>query len=741
MKKMMKLIAMLTVVALMLGCVSCTLFKNYDYVNEAITKTAGTDALDVEMKTDVKVTASETSEELSSAYHVWMKGLQTKTPDFLTDMDVTLFGETVPATVYYEDTYFYVVTEQEKVKLASGDLISKYDFADEWKARLAAVPEDVLKNAVETVNADGTKTVVLSYEAEAFKGAYSHLITEWQGKLLEKYVGKTVESSLTPSNMKVTVVIDETTGYLTSYTISFDADMTAKTTDDETKSLSANITYQTKYNAIGDTVVINAPEGYADFEETDGLPLSAYEMMRDGVKEALALKDYEATVEMEIAFAMSGMNVEIPTKYVFSVKNAMTDDEEFQSTMTSSLLGTEIRQHTYYKGGFYYISDELNKIKVEKKDETALEYSYRSNVEYLLKAFPEAMLKGVEVQRNADGTKTATFTLDSSLLIRRHFTDFVNKVEEMDLGEMKWKTADITLVWNKDKSLKSYTIEAKADTLISEIDTEMTIVYGIEYKETENVTLKVPEDLDEYMTMAELNGVVFDIVNNAVKSVWEANDLSVEASQYVDIEFEDSYLGIEQHYKVAANKLQTMSPVYRYIAESDLNGEFFDEDVYYENGYFYINSEALQQPCKVKEADAPSYNALASISKVLKMIPESALEQIEIEGSQGAVCKLYWEIDPKEFKTVFSEIADVSITGFQVTNVICREAAVYITTDVNGKLLTYDFYADLSVTVAEPGAVAQLDYYMEIYYEFDTSGAAIIITPPENYQNYPLLAG
>ena len=69
MKKMMKLIAMLTVVALVLGCVSCTLFKNYDYVNEAITKTAGTDALDMEMKTDVKVTAGETSEELSSAYH------------------------------------------------------------------------------------------------------------------------------------------------------------------------------------------------------------------------------------------------------------------------------------------------------------------------------------------------------------------------------------------------------------------------------------------------------------------------------------------------------------------------------------------------------------------------------------------------------------------------------------------------------------------------------------------------
>ncbi len=741
MKQMTKAIAILMIAVLMLGLASCTLFKNYDYVNEAITKTAGVNALDMEMKTDIKVTAGETNEDLSYVYNVKMKDLQTNEPDFLTDVDVTLFGETVPATVYYEDTYFYVVTEMENVKLASGDLISKYDFANEWKTKNALIPEDVLKNAEETVNTDGTKTVALSYEAEPFKAAYGNLITEWQGKLLTKYVGETVESSLTPSNMIVTVVIDETTGYLTSYTISFDADMTAKTTDDETKSLSANITYQTVYNAVEDAVVLNAPEGYADFEETDGLPLSAYEMMRDSVKEALALKDFEAEVQMKIALSMSGMNMEIPTKYVFSVKNAMTDDEEFQSTMTASLLGTEIRQHTYYKGGFYYITDEINKLKFEKNDETHNKYGYRGNVEYILKAFPEAMLEDVEVQRNADGTKTATFTLDSSLLIRRYFTEIINTVDAMDLGEIKWKTADITLVWNKDKTLKSYTIDAKADTVINKNTTEMSLMYVIDFKSTENITPAVPEDLDEYMTMAELNGVVFDIVNNAIKGVWDANDISVQASQYVDMEMEDTYIGIEQYYTIVANKLQTTSPVYRYILESSLNGIEIEEDVYYENGYFYINSNALEQPCKVREADAPSYSALASISKVIKMIPESALEKVKIEGSQGAVCKLYWEMEPSEFKTVFPELADVSVTGYQVGNVICREAAVYIVTDVNGKLLTYDLYADLSVTIAEPGASAKIDYYMEVYYDFDTSGATVIITPPENYQNYSLLMG
>ena len=735
MKKMMKLIAMLTVVALMLGCVSCTLFKNYDYVNEAIAKTLGADALDLEMKTDIKVTAGETSEDLSYVYNVQMQGLQTKTPRFLTNVDVTLFGDTVPATVYGEDTYFYVVTEQDSVKLASGDLISKTDFADEWKARLVAVPEDVLKNAVETVNADGTKTVVLTYmESNA---AYDHLIAQWKENLVGKYVGECSESVLTPSNMTVTAVINETTGYLVSYTIAFDANIVAKTVEGEEKTLSANIMYRTDYHAIGDAVTLNAPEGYADFEETDGLPLNAYEMMKDSVMDALFLTDFQADFRLDIAFAMSGMNMEIPTKITLSVKNALTDDKEFQYSMVTSMLGMDITQHIYYKDNFYYYFDEINKVKYEKNDETDEKYDYRTDVEMILKSLPEEAFKGIEVQRNADGTKTMTLTLNGGLLLR-YYTDFVNMADELEIGDVTWKSADITLVWNKDNSLKSYTIDAKGDTIINEISSEASLVYGLEYKSTENVTVEVPEDLDAYLTMAEMNGVVFDIVNNAVQKTLEANEFIIDAYHYVEIDIEGEYLCVEQECSIAANRLQTISPIYRYFAESYVNESYYEEDVYYENGYYYIDSELHEKPFKIKEEYAPSYNVLAFISKALKVLPESAIEKVEIEGSQGAVCKLYWAIDPSEFKTVYPEIADISLWDYQISTVICREAGVYISVDVNGSLMDYYVYADFVATISEPGTSYQMNYYVEMYYQFDTSGSAVIITPPENYQDYPL---
>ena len=740
MKTMTKVLSLLTAVVLVLGLTSCALFKNYDYVNEAITKTAGADALSIEMNTDVRVTAGEISEELSSDYTVTMKGLQTNAPAFLTETDVTLFGETVPATVYYENACFYVVTEEERVKLMSGDLIAKYDFADEWEKRNVTIPADVLKNAEETVNEDGTKTVTLSYGAEAFQSAYSHLITEWQEKLVKTYLGEYSESSLTLSNMNVTVVINETTGDLVSYTVSFDADLSSKTVDGENKPLSANIKYQTVYHAIGDAVVLNAPEGFADFEETDGLPLNAYEMIKDSVIGALALKDFQADVNLDVAFSMAGMNVEMPSKITLAVKNALTDEEEFNYTMTTSVLGMDIRRNAYYKDGFYYTDDQLNQIKYPKNSDTEKEYGYRSDIEMLLKTLPETVLEGVEVKRNPDGTKTATFTLDGGL-IPRYYTAFATMVNELDIGELKWKSAEITLVWNRDKTLKSYIIDAKADTIVSERSTVLSVKYGIEYKETENVTLTIPENLDVYKTKAEMNGIVFDIVNTAVKNVLDANELSVEAYQIVEMEMGESYLYVEQDYTIAANKLKTLSPVYRYIVKSDLNGEAFEEDVYYENGYYYIDSEAYTSAFKIKEADAPSYNALASISKVLKTIPDFALEDVQIEGSNGAVCKLYWEMDPSKFKTVFPELAKVEVNGYQVSNVICREAIVAIQTDVNGKLLSYNLYADLSLTVSEPGASAQLDYFMNVGYEFDTSGAAVIITPPDNYQTYPLISG
>ena len=735
---MKKYVSVLLVFALLFGFASCTLFKNYDYVNEAITKTAALDSAELTVTTNVQVTANDTPETLSSEYHVKMKGLQTIAPTFSADMDVTLYGETVPASVYYEAPYYYVKTELDSVRLEKGDLLEKTDFASEWKKMNAIIPEEILKTAVETEKDDGTKSVTLTFDADAFTAAYDTLLRTWHEKLVADHVGEYSESSLTVSNAKAEIGVHETSGYLTYYSVSCTLDIASKNTLGEDKPISAVLTYSTTYRDAGADITPDTPEGHTDFEITDGLKLDPYKLMTEAVENARNLNDYKADVNLDIKFKTMGMQMDMPTSIALRVKDAQTENRTFSYTMTMSMLGIEISQDVYFADGFYYMNDGLNKIKYPYSEENEKTYGYKTDIDMLLKTLPENFFENVEVQRNADGTKTIALNIPS---VFRYYTDLTADVKDGAGYNLIWSDGDLTVVINKDGSLKSYELVLKPYANIEGVTTDFNITYGITYRNDDDIAPIVPEDLSAYLTLAELNGVVFDIVNQAVTDVLNANEMSVTCNlESITSVSNISEVSIAQNYTLAANQLQTFSPVYRYIVESQVNDIHLIEDVYYEDGYYYISSDAMKEPLKMAAVNLESYNVLASISKILQTIPDTALEKAETQGAKGAVCTLYWELDETDFRNKFPNFWELNVTGYRVTKQNLDGAYIEVTTDANGKLLSYSIFYEVSAELSPDFGLylksEKLTASGSVSYTFGTSDAAIIVTPPENYQNY-----
>ncbi|MBQ8496616.1 MAG: hypothetical protein IJ489_04065 [Clostridia bacterium] len=736
-KTVQKMLVCMMALALVLGCASCTLFKNYDYVNEAIAKTRMLDAADLAVTTNVNVTAGETTEDLSSSYTVKMKGLQTTAPAFSADMDVTLYGETVPASVYYEAPYYYVKTELDAVKLEKGDLLEKADFASEWKQMNTLIPEEILKTAIETDKGDGIKSVTLTFDANSFTAAYDTLLRTWHEKLVADHVGEYSESSLTVSEAKAEIAINETSGYLAYYAVSCKLDIASKNTLGEDKLISAHLSYLTSYRDAGADITLDIPENHTDFEPTDGLTLDPYKLMTQAIEKAKALNDFKADIRIGIAFDMGGFRMDMPVSIALCASGVHTENHTFQYTMKTSMLGMEIAQDIYYIDGFYYMNDGTYKVKYPQNAENEKEYGYQSDIDILLKILPENYFEGVEVQRNADGTKSFSLSVEA---MWNYYADFTEKINEMIGSDCLWANGTLTVVIDKDGSLKSYDIAFKPTGRIEGILTTYDITYGITYKESgDSVTPEIPADLNEYKTIEEINSEGFGIINSAIENILNTDQMNVisylESEQKIG---SANTLAFTQNYTLVGNQLKTFSPVYRYLLTTEVNGTSIAEDVYYENGYYYIDSEILSQPVKIAEENAANYNILERMTRVLQKLPNSVLAKVETESIKGEGSSLYFELDETDFQTIFPKLWNVSVSGYQTGKKIFHSAVLEVTADANGNLLTYTLSYDIDVFIIPIGGYKLDTLYLTetISYVFDTSDTAIVIAPPENYKDY-----
>ena len=733
-------LALIMAISLILGCTSCALFKNYDYVNEAIAQTAALDAVDIETKTTLAVTANGTSETVSAANRVAMKGLQTKSPVFLTEADITLYGETVPATVYYEDTFYYVVTETESVKLASGELIGKTDFANEWQKTVQPFTEDMLKTAEEEVHEDGTKTVTVLADATAFQQTHEAQLADWHAKLVETYVGAYTASTMQVSDTKYIVTVDTESGLLKAFSAVCHIEIVSTSAAGEEITVSAVMENTTLYHGTGDDVSCEAPAGYVDFELTDGIRIDPYKLTKKAIDRARALNDIDADIRLTISASMQGMEMTFPITYDIQVTDALSENPTSALSYHYAVFGTDITEEVYYKDGYYYVdSSESGQSKNKATEELDDSYGHEAQVDFVLQILSEQDLASTEVEKTADGMKKVSLPLTPARFYEL-YPDLMGPLSEMLGGEngLDVKSPAVTITVDGDGNLQSYAFSF--DFVIDMMEgyaMDFHLEYALTYHNFgEPVTVIPVEGWETFLTPAEKNASVFKIVNDAVRKTVESDTLSVY--QYSETLTNIGGEGVEiyQELELAAKGLKS-DPVYRYQSATELLGSTFCEDVYYEKNTFYINSEMLDVPIKAPSGVAESYNALSGLYAALQEMPDSLAEKAITEIDEDGYAWLYVELTDAEFRSIFPYFANKITSeaiGYPISNVKPGELYAEIYVSPEGEILYYDLNYEFTFRVLHGGV--QLDAHAIAYVSFEFEEVSVTPEPMQGYQNF-----
>jgi len=249
MKKMIALaMTLLMICGLFAGCGQKSAYQT---VAEAVAKTQALESVAVTM--EMETTISSESMTISMPITMRMKGkdIKSENPTVLTDLTLSMLGQTMNAQIYQENGWSYAVIGEEKYKTQSEAQTDQYDYSEEM---LQIIPEELMKGVTFKKGADGVATATVTIPGEKFTQVYGDLVDSLSSSM------ESVEV-LTVKDAEVKISVAE--GYISAYDMTF----AIETSDGEeisTLDVKASIVYENP----GKPVEITPPEGYQDFPES-----------------------------------------------------------------------------------------------------------------------------------------------------------------------------------------------------------------------------------------------------------------------------------------------------------------------------------------------------------------------------------------------------------------------------------------------------------------------------------------
>ncbi len=259
--------------------------------------------------------------------------------------------------------------------------------------------------------------------------------------------------------------------------------------------------------------------------------LTSYQLIKNAVDKTNKLDSYEMNMTTEIEMDFLGQNMKMPTTYNVKASGIQSGKPIASGTMKTTMFDTELSYKIYTDGVTAYLDVMDKKAKASLEEEGAETYDLIDQTNDVVKELPEEILKEVEIVKNEDGTSTVSFILDEETF-SKVFKDLSDKLsnnnedgEESATANTEVKVSDInvTIVVTKDGYIKSYDMSFKMDitvhsedddVLIQDMTTSMNVKVSAEYVNPgQNVTVDVPENLDEYVDISELQG---DDVDNDI---------------------------------------------------------------------------------------------------------------------------------------------------------------------------------------------------------------------------------
>ena len=720
-------LSVFVLLALALSFSSC---NRSAYVNQALSKAKGWDAVDFDVKTNVQATVLGQTENLSSEYSVKIKYLQSYDPLVMAKTNVTLYGETVPADVFYDGTY-YVITNNDAVKLRSATLIEGGAFVADWKNMLTALPNSAVKAAEEKDNGDGTKTAAVSVDVTTFETIYRNVLDEWEKKLVKQYADGSAVSDLRVSEPKISVTVHSNNGTLKSYTGECNLELLAETQTGELVTVTMTFSQTLSCNGYGTDVAFAFPEDYEEYMLSDGINLDSEGMLSNAVGKALKRSE----MDISLRLALGAENI--------SVKNVQangigTENWSFVWNETSLRNDKWVNSEVYYTNGWYYtnVYGELQHLKYERSEETDEFYGYESDFQYLLKNLTNDDYKSATVVSNEDGTRTFTIPFASSRF-QKAYEELVTEAKSIAKinGAVSVSEGFVELILDKKGALKSCTASFSLTEKSAENPIPYDFAYGLTFNDAGKTVTVTPLDGYELFVIAlERKQEFFGDVEKAIEDVLGADALNayIFYSQYVDAEV--IKINKQQESITAAVDMKTNPNHFSKFTITD-DGETYNEEVYCEDGYLYIKSD-IDDSMKMTVEDASEKDIFWMIY-MIKMLPEKYFDRVFFETEDGNTT-LSIEMTMEELEEIFPEVVESLGIGFILPSIKdqkIEESRFAITVNENNELVSYEVKLTADFVVGNTNPL-DCEAALEIYYEFNTERSAIEITPPDGYQDF-----
>ena len=736
------LLTVFVMTALVFSFSSC---NRYGYVNQALTKAGAWDAVDFDVKTDIQATfsanAEEKTEDLSSEYSVKIKYLQSYDPLAMAKTMVTLYGETVPADVYFTNGSYYVVTNNDAVKLRTGNLIEGSAFVSDWKNLLTALPSSSVNAATETDHGDGTKTATMTVDTATFQTIYQNALNEWRDKLVTKYGGKISASDMTVTEPKISVTVNSQSGALVRYAGECRLEILSEDSNGNVLTISAVFKQTLTCNANGNVVSVELPEDYESYKLSDGIKLDSQKILSTAVKNALALKELDISLRLTLgAESISAKNVQ--------ASGIGTDAWNFAWNESFAVNDKQITDEVYYKNGWYYtnVYGELAHLKYERSEDTDEAYGYEHELLALVKNLADSELKSATAVSNADGTRTFTVALAPNRFQKVYgdlVADAKNIIAQKDLyfsGTFGISDAAVEMIVDKKGVLKSYTasftLEAKGDPMTLMAD----FAYSVTYNDFgEAVTVTPLEGYELFFEASARKQEFFGDATKAIADILGADSLNayIFYSQYADAGVSFFQINKQLESVTAAVDMKTNPKHFTNFMITD-QGKKHNESVYFEDGIFYIKSD-IADSIKTNGEYLTEQNAFWMIH-MMRMIPEEYFDRI-VFASEGENNTLSVELTIDELLALFPDVEvmeGISLESLlaMTTSRNIKESKIIITLNEANELVSYEVKLSADFTINFAGKKLNCEAELEIYYEFNTDRSEIEITPPEGYKDF-----
>lgn len=276
---MKRILSLILVLCILLSFAACGKDKEegsttneltaYELIDSAIKKTQALDSLDMKMIMSMKMTVEGESVEMPVEYYIKAVDIHSKNPRMSMVMNTEIIGMSVDMDFYLEDGYYYVSTmgKNMKMKAEAGD---GYDVLGQSNNLMVDLDQKYLKDTKIITNNDGSKTVKLEMDRDAFKNEFKDLLDS-TGEDTAELLGIT-EEDISISNAVVEITVDQD-GYVDTYDVKFDMNIVMDG-EGSSNSISVELVAGIDYNNPGQPVTVTAPEGYKNYPEVDPDTLS-----------------------------------------------------------------------------------------------------------------------------------------------------------------------------------------------------------------------------------------------------------------------------------------------------------------------------------------------------------------------------------------------------------------------------------------------------------------------------------